>query len=139
MILKKGFQTPYLYNSNAYAVWMITVKDLFKKYGKIAKIKGFRPGKVPKKILERYFGDQVLEDVTNSLIKETLPEALEETKTRMLYLMNGTLVMVIPQPKSLPSILITPQAHLPQKSLFQMEKSKFNALLPLLLFQNNNL
>jgi trigger factor len=56
------------------------VDAAYKRYGKTAKIKGFRPGKVPKKILERYFGDQVLEDVTNSLIKETLPEALEETK-----------------------------------------------------------
>ena len=57
------------------------VNAAYKKYGKMAKIKGFRPGKVPKKILERYFGDQVLEDVTNSLIQETLPEAFEETKT----------------------------------------------------------
>ena len=56
------------------------VDDAYKKFGKRAKIKGFRPGKAPRKVLERYFGDQVLEDVTNSLIKETLPKALEETK-----------------------------------------------------------
>ena len=60
------------------------VRNGFKKVGKTAKIKGFRPGKVPRKILERYFGDQVLEDVTGSLIRETLPKAMEETDTMPL-------------------------------------------------------
>ena len=57
------------------------VKDAFRKFGKKAKVKGFRPGKVPQKILERYFGEQILEDVTNSLIQETLPAAMEENET----------------------------------------------------------
>lgn len=57
------------------------VRNEFKQVGKKAKIKGFRPGKAPLKILERYFGDQVREDVTGSLIRETLPEAMEETNT----------------------------------------------------------
>ncbi|MFC1867359.1 trigger factor [Thermodesulfobacteriota bacterium] len=57
------------------------VNKAYSKFGKTAKIKGFRPGKAPRKILENYFGDQVLEDVTNSIIKETLPKAMEETNT----------------------------------------------------------
>jgi trigger factor len=57
------------------------VNETYKKYGKIAKIKGFRPGKAPRKILENYYGNQVLEDVTKSLIEETLFEAMEEHKT----------------------------------------------------------
>lgn len=60
------------------------VRNGFKKVGKTAKIRGFRPGKAPLKILERYFGDQVLEDATHSLIRETLPEAMEETDTKPL-------------------------------------------------------
>jgi trigger factor len=56
------------------------VDAAYKKYGKIAKIKGFRPGKVPRKILENYYGNQVLEDVKKSLIEDTLFEAMEEHK-----------------------------------------------------------
>ncbi len=57
------------------------VNETYRKYGKMAKIKGFRPGKVPRKILENYYGNQVLEDVTKSLIEGTLFEAMEEHKT----------------------------------------------------------
>jgi len=42
-------------------------KKLNQAYGEIrktAKIPGFRPGKVPRKILETYFGSQVIDDVT---------------------------------------------------------------------------
>ena len=57
------------------------IDSAFKKYGKSAKIKGFRPGKVPMKVLERYYGDQVMYEVTNSIIQETLPMAMKETET----------------------------------------------------------
>lgn len=57
------------------------INEAYKTLGKRAKIPGFRPGKVPRKILERYFSDQVAEDVTRSLVSETLPKAVEETQT----------------------------------------------------------
>ncbi len=47
---------------------------------KRARVKGFRPGKVPRKILERYFGPQVVDDVTRGLVSETLPKAVEEVQ-----------------------------------------------------------
>ncbi|MBW1916298.1 MAG: trigger factor family protein, partial [Deltaproteobacteria bacterium] len=50
----------------------------YRDINKRAKIPGFRSGKVPRKILERHYGPQVLEDVTGSLIRETLPEAMNE-------------------------------------------------------------
>ena len=56
------------------------IDSAFKRYGKSAKIKGFRPGKVPMKVLERYYGDQVTYEVTNSIIQETLPQAMQETE-----------------------------------------------------------
>jgi trigger factor len=56
------------------------IDKTFREYGKKAKIKGFRPGKIPRNILENYFGKQVLEEVTDFLVRETLPKALEETK-----------------------------------------------------------
>lgn len=60
------------------------LSQTFKELGKRAKIPGFRPGKIPRKILERYFGDQVMADVTRSLINETLPKAIEETNASPL-------------------------------------------------------
>ena len=59
-------------------------KKLNHAYGEIrksAKIPGFRPGKVPRKILETYFGNQVIDDVTRELISESFPKAVDEVKT----------------------------------------------------------
>jgi trigger factor len=59
-------------------------KRLNQAYGEIrkrAKIPGFRPGKVPRKILETYFGNQVTDDVTRELISESFPKAVDEVKT----------------------------------------------------------
>jgi len=43
-------------------------------------IKGFRKGKVPRRILEKSFGDRVQHEVAEKLIQETYFDALEETK-----------------------------------------------------------
>jgi trigger factor len=43
-----------------------------------ARIKGFRPGKVPRTILERYYGDQVRSEVIGKLIQESYARALEQ-------------------------------------------------------------
>ena len=55
------------------------VESFYKDLGKKAKIKGFRPGKVPRDILERYFKDYVKAEVIQKLIEETYPQALSET------------------------------------------------------------
>jgi len=56
----------------------------YRDLGKRAKISGFRPGKVPKKILERRFGNDVADDVTRDLINESFPKALQELDTMPL-------------------------------------------------------
>lgn len=55
--------------------------EAYKTWGKKAKLRGFRQGKVPRKILETHFGDQVIEDVAQTLVSETLTAALAETDT----------------------------------------------------------
>src|SRR3972149_8472650 len=55
------------------------VESFYKDLGKKAKIKGFRPGKVPRNILERYFKDYVKAEVVRKLIEESYPKALSET------------------------------------------------------------
>jgi trigger factor len=56
------------------------IEEAYKELKKRAKVDGFRPGKVPRNILQRYFGDQVTQDVKRGLLSETLPQAFEETK-----------------------------------------------------------
>ncbi len=56
------------------------VEEAYKELSKKARVDGFRPGKVPRNILQRYFGDQVTQDVKRGLLSETLPQAFEETK-----------------------------------------------------------
>ena len=60
------------------------IEETYRTLGKKAKVHGFRPGKVPRRILERYFKDQVVEEVTRGLVDETLPKAVEESKAMPL-------------------------------------------------------
>ena len=55
------------------------VDSFYRELGRKAKIKGFRPGKAPRNILERYFKDYVKAEVIQKLIKDTYPTALSET------------------------------------------------------------
>ncbi len=55
------------------------VDSFYKELGRTAKIKGFRPGKVPRNILQRYFKDYIKSEVVRKLIEETYPKALTET------------------------------------------------------------
>jgi trigger factor len=55
------------------------VNSFYGELGKKAKIKGFRPGKVPRNILERHFKDYVKAEVIQKLIQDTYPMALSET------------------------------------------------------------
>jgi len=44
------------------------------------RLKGFRPGKAPVALLEKYFKAQIEEEVVSKIVKETYPEAIDETK-----------------------------------------------------------
>jgi trigger factor len=55
------------------------IDSFYEELKKKAKIKGFRPGKVPRSILERHFKDYVKAEVIQKLIQDTYPEALSET------------------------------------------------------------
>lgn len=62
-------------------------KEFDKQYKKISKsvqIKGFRPGKVPRSMIERRYGEQVKEVVIESLVEQTLKDVVEEKKIEPL-------------------------------------------------------
>ena len=54
------------------------ISKAFKKIGKNAKVKGFRTGKVPQSVLEKYYGGQVEKEVLTELINQTYFEALSK-------------------------------------------------------------
>jgi trigger factor len=56
------------------------IEEAYRELKKRARVDGFRPGKVPRNILQRHFGDQVTQDVKRGLLSETLPQAFEDTK-----------------------------------------------------------
>jgi trigger factor len=51
-----------------------------KQVGRTARIDGFRPGKVPRHMVERLLGDRIKFDITNKLINEGLQSAFEQHK-----------------------------------------------------------
>jgi trigger factor len=46
--------------------------------GKTAKLKGFRPGKVPQKVVRQYYGGQVRDEVVTDVIRTTYSRAIQE-------------------------------------------------------------
>ncbi|HDH97125.1 MAG TPA: trigger factor [Proteobacteria bacterium] len=50
----------------------------YQKLNKSIQIKGFRRGKAPRSLLERYYGDQVREIVIDTLVERTLKKMIEE-------------------------------------------------------------
>ncbi len=52
--------------------------NAYKELKKTAKIKGFRPGKAPRSVLERMYKKDVHADVTSKLIQESVFAAIEE-------------------------------------------------------------
>lgn len=50
----------------------------FTRVGKTAKIRGFRPGKVPRGVIRKLFGESVKAEVTGTLIQEGLLAAFEQ-------------------------------------------------------------
>jgi trigger factor len=54
------------------------IDGIYLELKKSAKVKGFRPGKTPREILERYYGDYIREQAVSRIINNTYPGALSE-------------------------------------------------------------
>jgi len=62
-------------------------RELDKAYAKVkksAKIRGFRPGKAPRSVLERLFKKDIHADVSSRLIQESFFEAIQENDLRIV-------------------------------------------------------
>jgi trigger factor len=54
------------------------IEQAYRGLAQRARIKGFRPGKVPRRILEQYYGEQVRSEVIGRMIQDSYVRALEE-------------------------------------------------------------
>ncbi len=103
------------------------IESVFKKYAKNAKIKGFRPGKVPMKMVERYYGDQVLEDAASDIVRETLAKAIHETEVyplSMPVLENDEIIKKGQDYKYAAVIEVRPEFELKDYLGIKVEKDK---------------
>ena len=65
----------------------IVIRELdnaYKNLKKTAKIKGFRPGKAPRSVLERLYKKDVHGDVSSKLLQDSFIEALKETELNII-------------------------------------------------------
>jgi trigger factor len=60
------------------------VDDAFKKLQKTAKLKGFRPGKAPRSVLERVYQKDVAADVASKLIQDSVFKAIENAGLKIV-------------------------------------------------------
>lgn len=61
--------------------WDRVEKDLnetYRELGKSARVRGFRPGKVPKDVMKQVYGRQVAAQVTGTLVEQGLMHAVQE-------------------------------------------------------------
>jgi trigger factor len=56
------------------------LETAFSTVSRTVKLKGYRQGKVPRRLVERYFGDEVKKDVAQKLVNGSIHEALTEHK-----------------------------------------------------------
>ena len=54
------------------------IDSRLKSVGKTAKLKGFRPGKVPAKIIKQRYGRQVREEVVGEVLQKSYAQAITE-------------------------------------------------------------
>ncbi|MBD9368682.1 trigger factor [Xanthomonas sp. XNM01] len=59
------------------------VSGRLREIARTARIKGFRPGKVPTKVIEQRFGEQVKAEVLNGLLRQTFDSAVRENALQL--------------------------------------------------------
>ena len=56
-----------------------------RELSRTARIKGFRPGKVPAKVIEQRYGDQVRAEALDGLLRETFNNAVREQDLQLRH------------------------------------------------------
>ena len=65
-----------------------TREELVKQFTKDAKMQGFRPGKVPRIMVEKRFQKEISEELENRMVSSTLEEAIKEKGLKVIQVSN---------------------------------------------------
>ncbi len=57
-------------------------ENIYQELKKSAKIKGFRPGKVPKSVIQAYYRDYIDDELKRKMVEETMEKALAEADVK---------------------------------------------------------
>lgn len=63
---------------------VLELDNAYEKLKKTAKLKGFRPGKTPRSVLEQYFKKDVHADVSSKLIQDSFLDAVKEKELKIV-------------------------------------------------------
>jgi trigger factor len=55
-----------------------TFAQAYRDLARKVRVRGFRPGKAPRHVLERLYGPSIAEDLERTLVEQSLPEALQQ-------------------------------------------------------------
>lgn len=75
--------SPVLVQVSVEVPWLDVEKAMegsYSQLGRTAKVKGFRPGKVPRSVLKQLFGARVKQEVVNNLVESGLGRAVQQHK-----------------------------------------------------------
>ncbi len=88
---------------------------LVNEFLKEARIPGFRPGKVPRAVVEKRFQKQISEDLESRMLNSSLEEAIREKGLRVLHVQNVDDVRMEADKLSFSATLVTvPHFELPE-------------------------
>ncbi len=106
------------------------ISKAYKKIAKTAKIKGFRQGKIPQKVLEQYYAPQMEQQVFSQLINESYFKALVDNKIAAIS--DPEIVENSPLEKGKPftyeaEVEIRPEVEAKDYTGLTLQKEKFEA------------
>ena len=96
------------------------------QFCKVAKIKGFRPGKAPVKVVEKRFAKEILEEVRERLIPAGYQQAIKEKDLNVVHVLDLTDVNVeIGKPMTfVVNVEVAPDFALPEYKGISLERKK---------------
>lgn len=63
-------------------------RNVLAEYSKVARVKGFRPGKAPVKVVEKQYARSIIKDLRDRLIPEGYQQAVKEHKLEVLQVLD---------------------------------------------------
>lgn len=97
------------------------VESRLKRVGRTAKIKGFRPGKIPPKVVKQHYGAQIRQEVLSDLMQKSYSDAVIQEK---LSPAGGPTIEPVPSDKSSDFAYVATFEILPEFELKGLEKIK---------------